>query len=80
MHSDISLELREDTMREDAAFNIFTQDIPERAAIANALGNSSAGITYSNKWGAPVIDIVSSLTNELREAFRDDQHRWIRDF
>jgi chromosome partitioning protein len=74
MHGDISLELREDTMREDAAFNIFTQDIPERAAIANALGNSSAVITYSNKWGAPVIDIVSSLTNELREAFRDDQH------
>jgi chromosome partitioning protein len=51
-HEEISSELRADSMRDDAAFHIFTQEIPERAAIADALGDSTAGITYQTNGAA----------------------------
>jgi hypothetical protein len=58
--------IRGEAAQPDAAFAVFETEIPERAAIAEALGKTGKFPTFTDKWGEEVVGILSKLADETR--------------
>jgi chromosome partitioning protein len=66
-HTKIAATLRNESLSPKPSFTVFRTEIPERAAISEALGKIGAIRTFANKWdGAiPILDDFAKETREL---------------
>jgi len=60
-------KLRNERLKEKPSFNLFKTQIPERAAIAEALGQVDSWPSFSQKWGNSA-GILDDLATEVKEA------------
>ncbi|MEZ5786930.1 MAG: AAA family ATPase [Xanthobacteraceae bacterium] len=60
--------MRNETAGGKPAFDMYRTEIPERAAISEALAKVGWYPSFSNKWGDEVIEIVINLAKETKEA------------
>jgi chromosome partitioning protein len=67
-HHHYTAMMRNERRRSEPSFSIFKVEIPEAIAIAQALGKTDGAPTLTNKWGAPVIPVLSGLVKETKEA------------
>lgn len=67
-HEKTSERLRIEAARDSAKFKVFTTEIFERAAIAEALGKIDAHPTFSQKWRDGADIMLADLVKEVREA------------
>jgi chromosome partitioning protein len=67
-HDRTSERLRTEAAKDDAKFSIFTTEVLERAAIAEALGKIDAHPTFSQKWRDGTDIMLADLVREVREA------------
>lgn len=66
-HDRTSERLRAEAAKDDAKFSVFTTEILERAAIAEALGKIDTHPTFSQKWRDGADIMLADLVNEVRE-------------
>jgi cellulose biosynthesis protein BcsQ len=67
-HEKTSERLRMEAAKDNARFKVFTTEIFERAAIAEALGKIDAHPTFSQKWRDGTDIMLADLVKEVREA------------
>jgi chromosome partitioning protein len=67
-HERTSERLRAEAAKDNAKFSVFTTEILERAAIAEALGKIDAHPTFSQKWRDGTDIMLADLVREVREA------------
>jgi cellulose biosynthesis protein BcsQ len=73
IHDRIADQLREEQGRDQSAFRVFGTEIPERAAIADALGMINNNPTFTGKWGLQVTSLLADLIRETKEALHGDR-------
>jgi chromosome partitioning protein len=73
IHDETTDRLRREQSLDQPAFRVFATEIPERAAIADALGMIDDAPTFTKKWGPQVIPVLSDLIHETKEALHGDR-------
>jgi cellulose biosynthesis protein BcsQ len=64
----VAAQLRNESARQQPTFHVFRTEIPERAAIADALGKTVAHPTFTIKWGVEVTSLLNELVTETKES------------
>ena len=65
-HTRTTTLIRNETLFDDPTFQPLNATIPEAAAIAEALGKTGTGPTFTNKWGN-MVPVVNKLADEITE-------------
>lgn len=66
-HARIAQIIRNERLANDPAFVPLSIEIPESAAIAEALGKAGTEPAFTNKWGQNVVPILGKLVEETKE-------------
>lgn len=66
-HERTRVRLRSESAKDDTRFSVFATEIPERAAIAQALGTIHVHPTFSQKWRDGTDIMLADLVKEVRE-------------
>lgn len=66
--------MRNEMHADDPSFTVFETEIPERAAIADALAKTGSYPNFTNKWTPAVADILQRLARETKEALHGSRH------
>jgi chromosome partitioning protein len=64
--------LKNEAKTNKAPFKMFQTTIPEKIAIANALGRFKEYPPFASRWTPPVISILNELMTEIQETFNGD--------
>jgi chromosome partitioning protein len=67
-HSRTIEAIRHEQTQEERSFHSFTTIIPESVAVSEALRKNGKHPTFTTKWGASLVPLLSSLANETKEA------------
>lgn len=73
IHAATAEILRNEATAEKPSFDIFTTEIPETVAVADALGQINAFPIFSQKWGPVVIPLLADLVGEITEVLNVDR-------
>jgi chromosome partitioning protein len=71
-HARMADILRQESYRENPAFAVFATEIPERAAIATALGKTGTNPAFTGKWGDEVVAVLQQLAAETLEVLHGE--------
>lgn len=66
-------KLRNEATASKPAFDIFTTEIPEAVAVANALGLINMFPIFTQKWGPVISPLLSDLVREIGDALNVDR-------
>ena len=66
--------MRNEMHADDPSFSVFETEIPERAAIADALAMTGTHPNFTNKWTPAVADILQRLARETKETLNGSHH------
>lgn len=73
IHDETAELLRQEQGSGSSAFRVFATEIPERAAIADALGMINDTPTFTRKWGTEISTVLADLICETKEALHGDR-------
>jgi chromosome partitioning protein len=65
-HKRTAQQIRNESLFEEPSFRPLNSTVPEAAAIAEALGKTGTGPTFTNKW-RDIVPTLNELANEIRE-------------
>jgi chromosome partitioning protein len=67
IHAQTAEQLRNETTKNEPAFEVFQTEIPETVTIADALSQIGKPAIFSQKWGPVVVPLLSHLVHEIEE-------------
>ncbi|MBB5049997.1 cellulose biosynthesis protein BcsQ [Rhodopseudomonas rhenobacensis] len=73
LHAETAAMLRNEATADKPAFAMFATEIPETAAIGDALGQTTKFPIFSQKWGPVVVPLLADLVDELTEVLDVDR-------
>jgi chromosome partitioning protein len=65
-HNRTAEKIRNESSKAKPSFTVFKTEIPERAAISEALGLTKKFPAFSSKWGEEVVTVLNKLAEETR--------------
>jgi chromosome partitioning protein len=71
-HARVTEVMQNERKAEKPSFRVFETAIPEAVGVAEALGKSGQCPTFTNKWGAGLVPLLSDLAQETQEALNGD--------
>ena len=60
--------MRKERTATDPAFDLFETEVPEAAAIPEALAKTGQWPTFNTKWGSNIVSVLGQLAEETKEA------------
>lgn len=65
-HQKTSVKLRNEMLADEPNFSVFDTEIPEAAAVAEALSKFGSDPTFGNKWGDKIAPLLDRLRKEVK--------------